>query len=198
MIAPTASITFNLPSMKLVTKNLLYSGILLVALLLCSCTTPDPRFVENASKIEDISYPPGKIVGTWAAVYISVVQAQNVDSEGKVYYQIRPGGKGLMRQASKNTSTGESLSLEGDFTWKYLGANRWMINMPPSSEYRITSTSHMSMGYRPAVTFYVRYYNDELYITPGSNVWVRADREHVEELARRVRSAPPSYYGDRQ
>ena len=169
-----------------------------VALLLCSCRTPDPKYSANVSRIPDINYSPDKIVGTWADVYISLVQSQTVGSEGKVYYEFRPGGRGLMRQASRNTTTGASLSIEGDFTWKYLGANRWVLNMPPSSEYRVTSSNNLVMGYRPAVAIYVRYFENELYVTPGGSVWVRATRERVTELARRVRSSPPVYIGNRQ
>lgn len=161
------------------------------ALLLCSCAATDPKFVMNAPKIPDVNYPPDTILGTWADMFISPIQGPSTVSEGKIYYEIRPNGKGGVRQFTKNARTGHSISLEADIKWKYFGNNKWEIYLPPSSEYRVTSEDGMEMGKRGAVTIYASFYDDELYVLPTRHVWVRADAERVADLSRRLRNTRP-------
>jgi hypothetical protein len=175
------------------TKTVIYLSRVIVTIFaatLCSCAVPDPMWSANAGRIQDINYPSTQIVGTWATMVISEVTTNTEAPEVKVYYDIKPGGRGHLRQASTNRATGGSMSLEADFTWKYLGSNNWVIVLPPSTDYRITSSNNAQMGYRASVSMNVRYWNGNLYVMPGQQVWVPADADHVAAMAQRMRSQP--------
>jgi hypothetical protein len=168
------------------------------ATALCSCAVPDPMWSANAGSIQDVNYPSTKIVGTWATMVMSEVTTNTAAPEVKVYYEIRPGGRGHLRQVSTNRATGAGMTLEADFTWKYLGSNKWLITLPPSTEYKITSSNNSQIGYRDSVTMNARYWNGNLYVMPGQQVWVPADAEHVAAMAQRMRGQPQLLHLDLQ
>jgi hypothetical protein len=118
------------------------------------------------------------------------VTTNTTPSEQKIYYEIGPNGMGRVRQHTTNPESGLYITIEADFRWKYLGANRWLIMLPPSTAYRVLDANQFSMGYRPAVTFTVRYYDDNLYEEGIPLVLVPADPAHVAALSQRLRSQP--------
>ena len=147
-------------------------------------------YTHNAARIPNVDYPPSIIIGTWASMGLSAVQTTNISMESKCYYELQPNGRGKLRQANMNRVSGASISMVADITWKYLGGNNWMIILPPSTEYRVVASNNMTMGYRGSVALTARYYNGNVYVTPGNQVWVKADREHVAQLANRLRNQP--------
>lgn len=147
-------------------------------------------YSQNAAKIQSVDFPRDKIVGTWASMGMNAFVSPDVAMESKIYYEIRPNGAGTLRQADMNRANGHSISIEAEFTWRYLGKNSWMIRLPASTEYRVIANNQMNMGYRGPITFTVRYFNGNIYMPQGKEVWVPADREHVSELANRFRSQP--------
>jgi hypothetical protein len=152
---------------------------------------PDPMFSENVGMIQDTNYPSSKIVGTWATFGASPVQTETVNNEVKIYFDINSNGSGRIRQCSKNLATGHDMSLEANFRWKYLGANRWDIMLPSSNEYKTTDSNLMTKGNIGARTVHVRYYQGNLYEMTGGGVWVPANRENISEMANRRRQEAP-------
>ena len=126
------------------------------------------------------------------------VTSNTAVSEDKSYYDIKPNGKGHVRQIGANPSSGISITMDADFSWKYLGANRWVVTLPPLSEYRVTSANNINLGSRPSYSMTVRYFDGNLYEVAASEiaagetrkVWVPADAEHVGAMAQRLRSQP--------
>ena len=164
---------------------------------LASCTVPDPKFLENARNIQAIDYPKNKIVGTWVNVLIANYQTNDESMEYKHYFDIRPNGRGTIRLVGINKLTGGHLSAEGEFTWGYLGMNKWKISLPGTAEYRTTDSHLMSRDTRtnhPGRDHFVSYYNDELYDFASQSILVRATAGNVAQLAERMRRNTPVFY----
>ena len=170
---------------------------------LCSCVisvSQDPLLKANASKIQDTEYPQDYIVGLW--VEMKEAECMGIESKLKVYYDIRSGGKGTMRQSQRITqweAPSKSISLEGEFKWRYLGLNRWEIILPPSSAYRVTDASGYKIGYCESRSFIVRYYDGCLYELPHSSrdkhgaakhlgsIFVKATQQNIQEASNMAR-----------
>lgn len=167
------------------------AAIIILSGMMPSCMMPDPMFSENVGMIQDINYPPSKIVGTWASFDNSPLQPDELKTENKTYYEIYPKGRGKTVQSSKSLATGNSIAMEANFKWEYLGANTWKIKLPPSSEYRITDSRSMTMGSIGARECQVRYYEGNLYQMKGGQVWVPATARNISELAKRRREQDP-------
>jgi hypothetical protein len=171
-------------------KRLAVHTALILAVTLCSCALEDPMYSQNAARIPNVDFPRDKIAGTWASMGMNAFVTPEIARESKIYYEIRPNGTGTVRQFSLNRPDGHFLTIEAEFTWRYLGKNTWTVRLPASTEYRVISSSQMTMGSRGPVAVTVRYYNGNIYMPQGKEVWVPADREHVSQLANRLRSQP--------
>lgn len=175
--------------------SLFIAGCTMMALV--SCAVPDPEFLANARNIQDIEYPKNKIVGTWVHVSIANYRTNNESMEHKHYFEIRPNGRGTTRQVAINKLTGGHLSSQGEFTWGYLGKNKWRISLPGTAEYRTTDSHLMSRDTRtnyPGRDHFVSYYNDELYDFEAKRILVRATAENVAQLAERMRRNTPVFH----
>ena len=181
-------------------RHLTKVAVAIYAATLCSCAS-DPMYTLNIGKIHDVNYPPDKIVGNWTSMNVEEFTYNGVASEEKSYYDIKPNGRGHLRLVAANPSSGMSISAEAEFSWKYLGANRWVITLPPSSGYRVTSSNNMQLGPRDSASMTVRYLDGNLYEVAGSGdvsasgyaevdprkVWVPTDEEHVPAMVQRLR-----------
>ena len=157
-----------------------------------SCMRPDPTFLRNAAAITDAAYPPDKIVGVWVSANTSPVRTPTSYIESKSYYHLRQGGGGSVRQYTKNKASGNWLSAEAPLRWFYLGSNKWNVQLPPSSEYTVTgSQGDISLGYRGALTFTVRYHQGRIYDVAAGRTLVRDDPEEIRRLAEEERNRPP-------
>ena len=173
--------------------------VILLPILLCSCVAlapNDPKYAANRERIQPINYPQNTIVGTWTSMDVVPIQMSDFYMDIKVSYEFLPGGTGTLIQTTQNRANGTSLDIEADCKWRYVGPNRWMIMLPPSSEYRVLASKGMSMGTRGAVNSFASYLEDELYVEPEREVWVRSDQARVSELARRLRSQQPVFHSD--
>ena len=165
------------------------AGLVIIILsgILPSCKVPDPMFLRNAGNIQGINYPSSMIVGTWVSMSVPPLPSDTLMIEDKSYYDIYPGGRGRVRQSSKNLATGNFIAMEADFTWDYQEANCWRIMMPPSSKYKITDSRAMTMGSMKAREFQVSYYQGDLYEMTTEQIWVIANAENISRLAKRLR-----------
>ena len=172
--------------------NAIRSLALSITLLTSSCVAPDPLYLQNAGRITDANYPANKVVGTWATMFVASIQTTALEREAKVFYKLSAGGGGQVRQVDSNRVTGTKMVLEAPLHWSYQGRNYWRVFLPSSDQYKVTGTTgHWDVGARPAVTVSVRYYEGNLYVTPGGGVWVPATVDSVSAMANRLRSRPP-------
>ncbi len=174
-----------------ITHHVAFAAIIILSGILPSCTMPDPMFSQNVGMIQDTNYPSSKIVGTWASFSASPFQTETEAREDKAYYQIFTGGRGKIRQSSKNVANGHFIAMEANFRWERLGPNRWRIMLPPSSAYRVTDSRVMTMGSIGARECQVRYYQGSLYEMTTGSVWVPANAENISNLTKRVREQAP-------
>ena len=124
------------------------------------------------------------------------IQMSDFYMDNKVSYEFFPDGTGTLIQTTQNRANRTSLDIEADCKWRYVGPNRWMILLPPSSAYRVLASKGLVMGTRGPVNCFASYFEDELYVEPTRQVWVRTDEARVWELARRLRSQPPVFRSD--
>lgn len=174
---------------------------ILIAALLASCATPDPKFLANARNVTDTNYPSDKILGTWAHISVRPVETAYEAIETKVYFDFRRNGRGTVREAVRNKANGGSLSAEAGFTWAYLGNNRWKFTTPGTAAYRVTDSHLLTMNRsanKPPSDHIVRYYNGYLYDFGAQRVLVRATAENVSNLANRMRGVTPVLSTDRE
>ncbi len=163
--------------------------LLLAACLLASCVIQDPEFARTASQIQDIDYPPNKIIGSWFHVEYDPARTNRRDMEYKQSIEFHPGGRGTHYQYAKNLADGRSIELEGDITWSYLGRNHWQVVRPPTSGYRVIRTKGLSIGQGPGVTLDVRYHDGKLYYPRARQIWVPHTENEVRRLLNRMRQA---------
>lgn len=162
--------------------------------ILTGCVTPDPLFLQNAAKVQDVEYSPNKVVGVWTQMYVSPVQSKTFALERKLYFDLAPGGRGRMREVVMNRSTGGKLVGEQSISWKYSGLNRWKVNIPPSSGMEVTEKRNINLEFSrsdPGALVEYRYYGGNLYDFKNRIVLVPADGKNVSQLADRMRRATP-------
>lgn len=172
-------------------KHTAIAALLILTGFLPSCVMPDPMFSKNARMIQDVNYPATKILGTWASFSSSPIPTETQVIENKTYYEIRSGGRGKLRQSSKNLVTSNFIAMEANLRWEYLGENNWNIMLPATSEYRVTDSRDMTMSSRGSRTLHVRYYQGDLYEMTKHTVLVPANRDSISELANRRRQQAP-------
>ena len=163
--------------------------LLLPIALLSSCAIQDPEFTRTVSQIQDVDYPPGKIVGSWFHVEYDPVRTNVRDMEYKQSIEFRSGGRGTHYQYAKNLVDGRGIELEGEITWSYLGKNRWQIVRPPTTSYRVIKSNGPTIGSGPGVTLTVRYHQGKLYYPRAGQIWVPHNETEVRNLLQRMRQA---------
>ena len=169
---------------------------LICALLaLGSCSVQDPMYAANYPKIKDTDFPPNYIVGVW--VYASASPTQDpTREEAKCYTEIKPNGRGRVREYSLWRDNGDFISKEADVSWRYLGNNRWEITYPPTTAYTIIESKNVKVPYSDGFSLTVRFYDGKLFSTKNigrlqfGTVFVRATKENVSELINRARRQP--------
>lgn len=183
--------------MNLKTNNLIVQKLAFIALvvLLSSCAIQEQLYTSGSSGIPDTNYPAEKIVGTWVTVNPNKTGDPGKE-DSKIYYDFMPNSRGKTRQFSMYKSSGHSISLEANFSWEYLGSNRWRISLPGVAGYKVIENHGVTVGAIKPRTLIARYHDDKLFVTGNAlgfqvgMVWVRATRENILESLHRARTEP--------
>ena len=146
-------------------------------LLLPSCVTYDPDYLREVAQIQDIEYPAKTIVGMW--MQVGYRNVGGFICENRVYDQFNSNGTGVTRYIRKLPAVyseykdlypgiknfGGEQTLESNFTWRYLGKNKWeyvksgnirIISDPPWLKTTLTGKNASSKGI-------VRFHNNKLF-----------------------------------
>lgn len=165
--------------------------------MLSSCAVEEARHTLNRQNVGNIDYTPDKIVGLWVTVSPNKTGNPSED-DTKIYYDIKPGNRGRTRQFSMYKATGHHISMEAQFSWKYLGQNRWQISLPGIEGYKITENKGVNVGTIAPRMLIASYHSDELMVSGSINginvgmVWVRANEQNIKESLRRARLENPN------
>lgn len=172
-----------------------FSIFVTIMWLLNSCAVEEARYTSTKGDISSTNYSPEKILGLWVTVNPNRTGDPAKD-DTKIYYDIMQGNRGRTRQFSMYKATGHSISLEANFTWEYLGNNRWKISLPGIAGYKVIENHGVNVGDIKPRTLIARYHDDKLYVTGNAlgfqvgMVWVRATRENISDSLRRARTEP--------
>lgn len=164
----------------------------LVLLTSCKIVHHDPLFDATVAAIRDVEHPPTKIVGTWMDFGFRRNLSGRVNEESKSYYLFRPDGSGRNRQFTFFPSTGNSIEIEADVTWSYVGKNKWKVSAPSSAGYHVVSSNGPTMGHRPAVTEQVRFHEGRLYFMRSGLVVAPLEETEARAMIERIRAVRDS------
>lgn len=165
------------------------------AMLLFSCAVQEQLYTSGSSGIPDTNYPADKIAGVWVTVNPNKTGDPGKD-DTKIYYEFMPNNRGKTRQFSTFKANGHSISLEANFSWEYLGSNRWRISLPGITGYKVIENHGVNVGGIKPRTMIARYHEDTLFVTGNAlgfqvgMVWVRATRENILASLHRARTEP--------
>ena len=178
-----------------------------LALLLAGCATYDPDFQREYSQVQNVDYPPNKIVGRWLQVGYDPPDHSGMSTEHRVFDFFFADGTGLHQSvcavpdiyqqyrdlfAGTPDFTGE-LIVECTTTWKYLGKNKWEVRNNP--DFKIVSRPTWIISTNPKVgpPGIVRYYADKLFYADSRStaVLVTSDADAAAKIARMRAAAYP-------